>query len=77
MLQAILLALIAIVVVFAGIVAMRPSEFHVARTTTISAPSSTVFAHVNDCHKWETWNPWVKIDPALADYPAPLLGGGR
>ena len=48
MLQAILLALIAIVVVFAGIVAMRPSEFHVARTTTISAPSSTVFAHVND-----------------------------
>ena len=77
MLQAILLALIAIVVVFAGIVAMRPSEFHVARTTTISAPSSTVFAQVNDCHKWETWNPWMKIDPTPVDYPASQLRGAR
>jgi polyketide cyclase/dehydrase/lipid transport protein len=65
MLPIIFLALIAIVVVFAGIVAMQPSEFRVARTTTISAPASSVFAQVNDFHKWENWNPWGKIDPAM------------
>jgi hypothetical protein len=65
MFQVILLALIAIAVVFAAIVAIQPSEFHVVRTTTISAPASAVFAQVNDFHKWETWNPWGKIDPAM------------
>jgi hypothetical protein len=65
MLPIIFLALIAIVVVFAGIVAMQPSEFRVARTTTISAPASSVFAQVNDFHKWENWNPWGKIDRAM------------
>jgi len=27
---------------------------------TISAPRA-VFAHVNDFHEWEAWNPWGKI----------------
>jgi hypothetical protein len=65
MLQVILLALIAIVVVFGGIVAMQPSQFQVARSTTVFAPAPAVFAQVNDFHKWESWNPWGKIDPAL------------
>jgi Polyketide cyclase / dehydrase and lipid transport. len=65
MLPIIFLALIAIVVVFAGTVAMQPSEFRVARTTTISAPASSVFAQVNDFHKRENWNPWGQIDLAM------------
>jgi uncharacterized protein YndB with AHSA1/START domain len=65
MLPIFFLALIAIVVVFAGIVAMQPSEFGVARTTTISAPASAVFAQVNDFHQWKNWNPWGQIDPAM------------
>ena len=24
-----------------------------------------MFAQVNDFHKWEAWNPWGKIDPAM------------
>ena len=31
----------------------------------MSAPAPAVFAQVNDFHKWEAWNPWGKIDPAM------------
>jgi Polyketide cyclase / dehydrase and lipid transport len=64
MLLKILIA-IAIVIVFVVVVAMQPSEFRVARSATISAPPPAVFAQVNDFHKWEAWNPWGKIDPAM------------
>jgi hypothetical protein len=65
MLTKILVALGAIVVVFLVTVATRPSEFRVARTATIGAPAPAVFAQVNDFHRWEAWNPWAKIDPAM------------
>jgi len=65
MLIKILIALAVVVVVFLAIVATRPSEYRVARTATISAPAPAVFAQVNDFHKWEAWNPWAKLDPAM------------
>ncbi len=65
MLKIILIALAVIVVALVVIVALQPSEFRVARSTIISAPPSAVFALVNDFHKWEAWNPWGKIDPAM------------
>src|SRR2546425_2284963 len=65
MLIKILVALAVIVLGFVGVVAMRPSEYRVARTATIAAPAPAVFAQVNDFHQWEAWNPWAKIDPAM------------
>jgi hypothetical protein len=65
MLKKIGISLAAILVILVGVIAMQPSEFHVARTTTIAAPAPVVFAQVNDFHKWEVWNPWAKIDPAM------------
>jgi hypothetical protein len=65
MLEAILIALAAIVVVFLLIVAMQPAQYRVARSATVTAPAQAVFAQVNDFHKWEAWNPWGKIDPAM------------
>jgi hypothetical protein len=65
MLTKILIALAVIVVVLLIVVATRPAEFRVARTTTIAAPAPAVFAQVNDLPKWEAWNPWVKLDPAM------------
>ena len=65
MLLKILIAVAVIVVVFVVIVALQPKEYRVARSTTISAPPPAVFAQVNDFHKWEAWNPWGKIDPAM------------
>jgi hypothetical protein len=67
MLQAILialLALVAIVIVLVAVVAMRPAEFRIVRSATISAPAADLFAQVNDFHKWQAWSPWAKLDPA-------------
>jgi hypothetical protein len=47
------------------IVALQPSEFRVARSTTISASPPAVFAQVNDFHNWQAWNPFAKNDPAM------------
>jgi uncharacterized protein YndB with AHSA1/START domain len=77
MLKTILVALAVIIVVLVVIVALQPSDFRVARSTTISAPPPAVFAQVNDFHKWEAWNPWGKIDPAMKQtYEGALAGPG-
>jgi uncharacterized protein YndB with AHSA1/START domain len=65
MLSKILTALIVIVVVFAVVVATRPSEFRIERTATIAAPAPAVFAQVNDFHKWEAWSPYARRDPGM------------
>jgi hypothetical protein len=52
-----LMALAAIVVVSAAIAATQPSEFRVARTASIAASASVVFAQVNDFHNWRAWSP--------------------
>ena len=77
MLVKILLAIAVIVVVLTVIVALQPAEFRVVRSATISAPSPAVFGQVNDFHKWEAWNPWAKIDPAMKQgYEGALAGVG-
>ena len=65
MVTKILMVMPIVVVVVAGIVALQSSEFRVARTANMSAPAPAVFAQVNDFHKWEAWNPWGKLDPAM------------
>lgn len=61
----ILIAGAAILLVLIVVIAMQPSEYRVARSATMAAPPAAVFAQVNDFHKWEAWNPWGKIDPAM------------
>ena len=61
-----ILAVVALVIVILVIViALQPGEFRIARSTKISAPPPVVFAQVNDFRKWQAWNPWGKIDPAM------------
>jgi len=77
MLKKIHITLVAIVVVFLGVVAMQPSEFRVVRSATISAPAPAVFAQVNDLHKWQAWSPWAKLDPVMKQtYEGPSAGPG-
>jgi hypothetical protein len=77
MAKKILLALGAIIVVFLVIVALQPSEYRVARTTTISADAADVFPLVNDFHNWDSWSPWAKLDPAMKTaYTGPPAGVG-
>lgn len=46
------------------VVSLRPSQFTVTRSASIPASPEVVFAQVNDCHKWQEWSPWAKMDPA-------------
>lgn len=65
MFKKILLALVLIVALFAGVVALQPADFRITRSATFAAPVATVFAQVNDLHKWEAWSPWAKLDPQM------------
>ncbi len=63
MLKKILMVLILLVAGFVVVVSLRPSDFRVSRTATMAAPPETIFAQVNDFHRWEAWSPWAKMDP--------------
>jgi uncharacterized protein YndB with AHSA1/START domain len=73
----IVIALVAVIGAFAAFVALQPSDFRIARSATIAASASEVFAHVNDFRKWEAWSPWAKLDPnAKASFEGPPAGEG-
>ena len=73
----IVIALVAVVAAFAAFVALQPSEYRIARSATIAAPASAVFAQVNDFHKWDAWSPWAKLDPnAKTAFEGPSAGEG-
>jgi hypothetical protein len=77
MLIKILVVLAVIILVFLVIVALRPGEFRVARSTTVLAPPTAAFVQVNDIKKWEAWSPWLKLDPnAKSTYEGPPAGAG-
>jgi hypothetical protein len=65
MLKKILIGIVAILAIFAVVVAFQPANFQVVRSATIAAEPATVFPEVNDFHKWNAWSPWAKIDPAM------------
>jgi hypothetical protein len=72
-----LVAVVAVVAAFAAFVALQPSEYRIARSATIAAPASDVFAQVNDFHKWDAWSPWAKLDPnAKTAFEGPSAGEG-
>src|SRR2546425_3483465 len=77
MLKKILIVLGLIVVVFVVVVSLRPANFRVTRSATITAPPGEVFALVNDLHKFQDWSPWAKIDPnCKLTYDGPPAGVG-
>lgn len=77
MLKKILIGLAVIIIVFLVVVAMQPADYRVTRSATIAAPAEVVFAQVNELKKWEAWNPWGKIDPAMKlTYEGPAAGSG-
>ena len=55
---------VAAVAIFA-IASTRPATYHVERSLTVSASPATVYAIVNDLHRFHEWSPWQKLDPAM------------
>jgi hypothetical protein len=77
MLVKIIVAVVALILVFVVLVATRPADFRITRSATIPAPAAAVFAQVNDLHKWQEWSPWAKLDPkAKVTFDGPEAGKG-
>ena len=77
MLKRTLIVLVAVLGIFAAVVASRPADFRVTRSAVMDAPPAAVFAQVNDFHKWEAWSPWAKMDPkAVSTFGGPASGVG-
>ena len=77
MIKIILVALAVIILVFVVVVVLQPADFRIARSATIAAPPAAVFEQVNDLHKFQTWNPWAKIDPTARNtFAGPSAGVG-
>jgi carbon monoxide dehydrogenase subunit G len=58
----VIVVLIAAVLILA---ATRPDTFRVQRAASIKAPPEAIFSLINDFHRWGTWSPWEKKDPAM------------
>jgi hypothetical protein len=65
MLKRIALILLVVIVAILILAATRPDTFRVERTTTIAAPPEKVAALIDDFHRWPSWSPWEKLDPAM------------
>jgi hypothetical protein len=73
----ILLALVVLVALAAGVIALQPAEYRVERSARMAAPPSAVFAQVNDFHNWDAWSPWAQLDPdAKSTFEGPAAGTG-
>jgi Polyketide cyclase / dehydrase and lipid transport len=81
MLKKILLGIVVMLVVLIAVclvlVMMQPAHYQVERSATINAPAPAVFTLVNDFHKWDSWSPWAKLDPAMkTTYEGAAAGTG-
>ena len=75
-----LTALTIIAVVVIGVLvlaAFRPDDFRVERTAVIKAAPEKIFPMINDLHRFNTWNPFERMDPAIkGSYSGPDSGRG-
>lgn len=76
-LVSVLMGLIVVIGLFLIYVASRPSEFRIARSHQIKAPSPVVYGIINDLHQWDRWSPYSKLDPDMKKtYDGPESGPG-
>jgi carbon monoxide dehydrogenase subunit G len=61
------IALVALVLVVAVLAyaATRPDTLHVQRSATVKAPPEAIFPLISDFHRWSSWSPYEKRDPAM------------
>jgi hypothetical protein len=60
-----IIVVLVVVVGLALFINSRPSTYSVSRSATIAAPADSVFARVNDFHRWNDWSPWARLDPNM------------
>ena len=71
------LVLAVLIAGFGVVVATRPSTLHVERSAAVKAPARVVYPLIADFHRWKSWSPWEKRDPAMQKtYSGPESGVG-
>ena len=65
MLMNIIVLVVVALVALAWYANSRPDTFRVQRATTIQASPEKIFGFLNDFHRWASWSPWEKLDPAM------------
>ena len=69
-----LAAIVAMLLLFAQ---FKANDFRVSRSLKMAAPAAKAFAQVNDLHKMNAWNPFLKLDPnAKVTYEGAASGVG-
>ena len=48
-----------------GFAATKPDTFRVQRAKSIQAPPDRIFELINDFHRWGSWSPYERLDPAM------------
>jgi len=68
------IGVIALILVF---VSFQSSQYSIERAIIVTAPVGAIYANVNDFHRWQTWAPWEKLDPAMKrTFEGPETGTG-
>ena len=77
-LKNLVLALVAVVVVFAVVGVLLPRSVHIERSVDVEARPVTVFTLVNGFARFNDWSPWADIDPEGTRYTftGPEIGAG-
>lgn len=77
MIKIIGLAAVVLLSAVLGLATTRPDTFRVQRTARIQAPPEKIAALINDFHKWGSWSPYEKLDPAMNRvFSGPASGPG-
>ncbi len=77
MFKTIAVLLVLVVAVLLGYAASRPDSFHVERSITIQAPADRLHPQINDLRRFNTWNPYLRKDPAMqGEYSGAVAGPG-
>lgn len=77
MLVKIIGAVVLVLALFLGYVAMKPDGFSVTREVIISTTPTTIFPNLDVLSRLNVWNPWLKGDPkATITYAGPDSGIG-
>jgi len=71
------LALAASFAILFIVIALRPDDFRIERSTSIAASAPVVYGIVSDLHAWDAWSPWSKLDPDMnKSWSGPAHGKG-
>jgi uncharacterized protein YndB with AHSA1/START domain len=65
MLKTAAIVFVVLVAALLAFAATRPDSFRIQRTVSVNAPPEKVFEAIDDFHKWGSWSPWEKLDPAM------------